>query len=689
MGYFSYIVNGSFEYGNPPLNWTLSGAGASVSQSAGGYFGGYCAALTRAGADTRLAQPLPPYPSTPTFFRGKQVTFGCWVKTSTASQAKLLIIDGVGNSQSSFHTGGGDWEWLTVTRTIDAAATEVTPICYIPSVNGTAYFDGAIFIVGASIPTSIVFSVGEAFGSNIQATNPIWTDISDDVREIHPSRGRSHEMDRMESGVCDIVLNNESGDYWPDNTSSDYTPNVDVMKKIQVQAYYNQLHYVFTGYIESYEPSYLGEGGYGSLMTLHCVGKIGKVLSLQVLNASSGYNAESSGVRVENVLSACQVASADYIVDGGEMVMASTGALTNANALDHLYKVQESELSLLYESPDGHLVYESRGHRAQGAHVSSQATFGTGSAEVGYTDFTYVKDDVLLFNDVRITRTGGTEQVVTSSTSQAKYGRRSYVKSGTLNNSDEDAYLNALFISTRYGNSAGRVETVEITPDSSAKWSQCLSREISDRITFKNEGAGINNDFFVESIEHDWNFVDTTYKTSFSLSNASTYLAPLSPISYTLRPNAAGQYTNLQGTPTGTAHWDLVNEQVESSADYVWTTSASAKDTYKINFPYNSGDIASTGIMVFAKCKEIGLGGQGSIVIRTHSTDYIDTTDTLSSSYDAISQAYTTNPFTSASWTVAEVKDLQIGIHLNGGPGYNAECDQIYASLTFTPTWAS
>jgi hypothetical protein len=59
-------------------------------------------------------------------FAGRTVTLGAWVKTSKASHAKLFMEDtGIGSlTYSTWHTGGGGWEWLEMTRNINATPTE-------------------------------------------------------------------------------------------------------------------------------------------------------------------------------------------------------------------------------------------------------------------------------------------------------------------------------------------------------------------------------------------------------------------------------------------------------------------------------------------------------------------------------------------------------------------------------------
>lgn len=56
-------------------------------------------------------------------FRGRTGTLGFWAKTSTPDDIRAGIRDGAVNFYSSYHTGGGDWEWLEITRTFGDAST--------------------------------------------------------------------------------------------------------------------------------------------------------------------------------------------------------------------------------------------------------------------------------------------------------------------------------------------------------------------------------------------------------------------------------------------------------------------------------------------------------------------------------------------------------------------------------------
>lgn len=548
--------------------------------------------------------------------------------------------------------------------------------------NATSTADRGYTTAPDNFPGVSSLKVRIAFDSGWDDTDPVWAEVQNEVREIHTFRGRNLELDRMESGTMDIVLNNENGNFWSQNTESDYYPNVLPMKRINVRAYYNGVKEIFTGYIKSYTPSFLGAGGYGSIMKLHCVGIIGSVVALQVLN-NAGYAEEAAGLRMEHILTDCGIPAAWIDGDAGSINVQATGALVNQNALDQCYKVTESDLGLFYELNDGTILYEDRGHRALSPHTISQATFGDGG--IGYTDFSWVLNDNLIFNEIRITRTGGSEQSTENTDSQDKYCTRSYVKTGMLHSTDAEVLTQTDYFCARYAEPFAIVTGLTINPDNSDKWSQVFTREISDRITFINNDAYIDNDLFIESVQLDLDFINQEYSCIWSTSDATQYLNPLPPKTETLRPTAAGYITEL--TPSAGSNWDCVNDTTPDEDSTNVYGGAVKYDLYNIqDLPWDYGVIDS--VTVTARCKVDAPGTSNAYIrIRTHSTTYTGAMKVLTTSYANYSQVWAVNPYTGLAWTVDEVNSLQIGIQVDPFVGSAARCTQIYADVVITPTW--
>ena len=82
-------------------------------------------------------------------FRGRTVTFGCWVLCSSPSKARISIYDNT-EAYSAYHSGSGAWEWLEVTRTISPSASYFYITLY-SGTSTTAYFSQPQLVFGLSI----------------------------------------------------------------------------------------------------------------------------------------------------------------------------------------------------------------------------------------------------------------------------------------------------------------------------------------------------------------------------------------------------------------------------------------------------------------------------------------------------------------------------------------------------------
>jgi len=116
------LKNGDFENGGtPPTGWTLAGGGASSgTDTVTKRINASSANLTRNGADCYLRQYIGDYAE----YRGEKVTLGAWIWASVAGRVRMRISDGVSVSNSSYHTGSSEWEWIVFTRNVDAGATK-------------------------------------------------------------------------------------------------------------------------------------------------------------------------------------------------------------------------------------------------------------------------------------------------------------------------------------------------------------------------------------------------------------------------------------------------------------------------------------------------------------------------------------------------------------------------------------
>uniref|UniRef100_A0A6M3IJK0 Uncharacterized protein n=2 Tax=viral metagenome TaxID=1070528 RepID=A0A6M3IJK0_9ZZZZ len=127
-----------------PDGWSSYG-GATVTQQTGAGYGerGTTSIKVVSDADGGSAQQIVVTTisaSENTFLRSRVFTISGRVKASDASNAKLFIGDGVTTYSSAYHTGGGNWEWLTLTFTTHASASNIGVYLGCDGNTKTAYF---------------------------------------------------------------------------------------------------------------------------------------------------------------------------------------------------------------------------------------------------------------------------------------------------------------------------------------------------------------------------------------------------------------------------------------------------------------------------------------------------------------------------------------------------------------------
>lgn len=149
-----------------PDGWEMAGTAGSVSRETTNIkFGTYgMKIISGASANYRAEYSVVSFEK----YAGRTVKFGCWVKCSTASKARIGVNDGVTTTYSSYHTGGGDFEFLTVTVQVDAANTILKLLCEVASATITAYFDSAYAAIGELLFTDLRSSNYYVDGDDVQ-----------------------------------------------------------------------------------------------------------------------------------------------------------------------------------------------------------------------------------------------------------------------------------------------------------------------------------------------------------------------------------------------------------------------------------------------------------------------------------------------------------------------------------------
>ena len=204
------LSNGNFESWSagtsaPPDGWTLNGGSAAVAREATTIkIGTYSAKITRNGDDCQIYTRIHEEKGI-NYFKGRNVTFSCWVNATVASRARIFVYDGVGLTYSSYHSGGSSWELLTVTRTINASATLLQCSLAVDTGDTSAYFDGATLVEGTSkfayAPKPADITTG--------TFTPVLTDGTNNVTTYYYQYGRYTKIGNLCFFAITISVNNK------------------------------------------------------------------------------------------------------------------------------------------------------------------------------------------------------------------------------------------------------------------------------------------------------------------------------------------------------------------------------------------------------------------------------------------------------------------------------------------------
>jgi len=148
------LVNPSFEEGDPPDGWDISNPGSYNCSTEQVNVGSHSVEVTSdATSNTWVRQTF-----AQDEYNQQTVTVGAWVWCDSTEVTRIALVElsSWGGTYSAYHTGSGEWEFLTATRTIRSDSTSI--LVYAPHViagGNTAYCDGVVIIL------SSVFEDGE------------------------------------------------------------------------------------------------------------------------------------------------------------------------------------------------------------------------------------------------------------------------------------------------------------------------------------------------------------------------------------------------------------------------------------------------------------------------------------------------------------------------------------------------
>lgn len=344
-----------------------------------------------------------------------------------------------------------------------------------------------------------------------------WTPITG-VQVIRTSRGRQSELDRFEAGKCTVVVDNTSGAFSPENTSSPYYPNVKLMKRLRITATWDGTTYgLFYGQIHRWLPEIR------SGLPVVRIEASDLFFRMAGREVNQSFSEQTTGERLAELLTLLKWPNVKRDLNTGKSTLPAT-TLADTKILQHVEDIIEVEDGQFWMSGEGKATFRDRHARLKDSvSRTSQGTFG-GPSGLLYRMGAYDYGVDQVYNEIRVTRNGGTEQVASDDDSQHDYDIRTLSRSSEHFLNDTEAAGLAGWLKGQHRTPIPKLKSITLQGGGDDDlWAQIVSREINDRITVIKEDPnsfGLNRDFLIEGIEHNITNGLNRHETTFALSAA-------------------------------------------------------------------------------------------------------------------------------------------------------------------------
>jgi len=184
--------------------------------------------------------------------------------------------------------------------------------------------------------------------------------LTDVTRQIQIRRGRNISRDTYEAGTCTVRIYDQTGRFNPQNTSSDLFGFLTPLRKLRISAtYLGVTHYLFSGYITSYDTSFaVGVDGV-SRVALKCIDGF-RLLNNTAISTVPGTSAgQLSGARIDNLLDVASWPSSLRAIDAGSSTLQADSS-ADRDLLSAIQLCEVSDFGGFFINTQGSATFYSR-----------------------------------------------------------------------------------------------------------------------------------------------------------------------------------------------------------------------------------------------------------------------------------------------------------------------------------------
>lgn len=342
--------------------------------------------------------------------------------------------------------------------------------------------------------------------------------VSDDIRRITITRGAQRvdsPVIRYEPGTAEVVLDNATRDYDPENLNGPYVAagvsQVTPSRPVVISARYAGIDYrLYTGFAESFDLVWNGENW--AEVSIPCSDGLSILSQTERAAVAIVGTGDDTGARISRILDSADWPDEDRDIATGDATL--LGTTLEGPALEELQQASDSEIGELYVDGSGVLVFRNRNAiYTESRSTTSQATFGDdedgGELGYAYNGLSFSTDRETMYNRVIGQRDGGSVVQADDSTSQGSNRIKTWSKTDLLLEDDLQVADYTSWILNLSKDPENRFTEMVIYPlaDPDNLFPQVLGRQIGDRITCirRPPGGGdpIQRDVFIRAIKHE------------------------------------------------------------------------------------------------------------------------------------------------------------------------------------------
>ena len=376
--------------------------------------------------------------------------------------------------------------------------------------------------LGTNDPTSFTLNdpvKGQLDNTQFTLGGPKFFDIADRLLNITTRRGKSQALDRNNSGVSSLTIDNRDRLFDPLFEEGIYFGQLIPRREVRISA---NDYPILWGFIDDFDIIY--EPGTRSRVRIDLSDAF-SVLANSELDELTPPS-ELSGARITRILNLPEVAwPADRReIDEGNTLLLDADINEGDNTLTYLQLVESSEFGNVFISKDGKFTFRERNSIPNVIDLAfSDDDTITGLTSIPFIDVNIVYGSENLYNRILLENADvfPEEALAEDSDSQALYGVRAFSQSGLLVQDPAQLQFLADFLLARFKEPQYRFETVTVALDTLTEEEQnkVLDLEVGDIVQVKFTPSGIppaiEQNCRIIGIDHNWS--PNAVRVNFSL----------------------------------------------------------------------------------------------------------------------------------------------------------------------------